>query len=561
MWVEAEGSALAACLDGLPPLVAGILARRGLGDADAVRRFLEPREDDLMAPGSIPSLDAAVARILAARERGERVVVVGDYDVDGVSSTAILIATLTACGLAAEAMLPDRLGEGYGFQPLHAERAEAQGASLIVTVDCGTTAYEAVDAAQERGLGVIVIDHHQPGRRLPDDVVVVNPLLAGPDAPGVGLAAAGLAFKVATGIFEACGRTAPTSALLRIACLGTIADMVPLVGENRTIAALGLRELSRTRSLGLRALYALAGVRSGKPLDAEDVGFRIGPRLNAAGRLGSAQPALDLLLTRDSALASELARRLEEANAARRAEEESVVREATERFAGLGDDLPPLLVAWDPGWHRGVVGIAAGRLARSFHRPTILLGVEGETATGSGRSIPGIHLHRFLEPWRDQLERFGGHEQAIGLSASLASLGDLQSRWLEAAQTGWSADQLRRQLVYDATVEAQHVDATFARALAQLAPHGVGNPRPVVRVGPLRLFAPPRTFGTRADKPHLSAVAVPADAPGARGLRLLGWSWAAKAELLAGEFEVLADVELDRDGEAVLRLIDARPAE
>lgn len=539
--------------------MATLLARRGVTDEASARRFLDPKLEDLEPPSAIPGLDRALERLALAHARGERVVIVGDYDVDGVSSTAILVASLRACGLAVESLLPDRLGEGYGFAPVHAERAAAAGATLIVTVDCGTTAYAAIDAARSRGLGLIVVDHHQPGEPLAESVILVNPLTMGSDAPGATLAAAGLALKVAVGLFERLGKVAPISALVRIAALGTIADMVPLLGENRVVASVGLRELGETKSLGLRALYQQAGINPRGGLESDDVGFRIAPRLNAAGRLGSADPALELLLTRDPAVARQLAAQLEEINHQRQAQQALVIDEACRRVAALGAELPPILVEWDATWHRGVVGIAAGRLSRQFHRPTILLGVEDGIATGSGRSVPGIHLHEFLEQSGGRLLRFGGHAQAIGLSAEVESLEDLRRAWIEAAAVAWPAELLQPRHYYDAEVDPAIVTVEFVRSLFQLRPHGVGNPRPVVRIGPLQLTHPPRPFGKADPKLHLEAFARPSGRS-SPVLSLLGWQWANRAADLAGDFEVLGDVQLDRDGRPQVVLLDARPA-
>ncbi len=561
LWIPAPAPPTVDLAGDYPPWLATLLARRGVTDITEAQRFLDPRLEHLDSPFQIPNLPRALERLVQARDRREKVVVVGDYDADGVSSTAILVASLRACDVEVEPILPDRLGEGYGFGPVHAERAAQRGAGLVITVDCGTTAHAAVDAAIERGLDVIVVDHHQPGTPLPDVVILVNPLIAGPGAPGSSLAAAGLAYKVGVGLFERLDKPAPARALVRIAAIGTIADMVPLLGENRVLAAVGLRELGDTRSVGLRALYRKAGIDGRGGLDAEDIAFRIAPRINAAGRLGSADPALDLLLTRDDAAARDLAAHLEEANSERRVAEELVVSAARERFARLGSELPPILVEWDEQWHRGVVGIAAGKLARAFNRPTVLLGVEGDTATGSGRSVPGIHLHQFLNRSASELARFGGHEQAIGLSVPVERLEGLRRTWIESAVAEWSPELLRPRLVYDAHLDPAEVTPQLADALLRLGPHGSGNPRPLLRIGPMVLAGGTRSFGKNASRPHLGAQA--------RSLRgrgpvvsLIGWGWSEGGqEKLAGEFEVVGEVQRDRDGLVQVTLSDARPAE
>ncbi len=554
-WVPAPIPAAASDLarDGYPGTLAALLARRGVTGAEDAHAFLEPSLDDLHDPLALAGMDRAVGRLAAARERRERVAVVGDYDVDGVTGTALLLAVLRYCGFEAEAILPHRLREGYGFQPLHVERARRHGCSLVVTVDCGTTAGSAARAALAAGIDVIVTDHHLPGSDLPAEVVQINPHQDGSSYPFPHLSGAGLAFKLAQAVARAAGRRPDPEALLRIACLGTIADLVPLVGENRVIAALGLAALPSTPSPGLRALLARAGVKA--PLSASDVGYRLGPRINAAGRLDDAGKALDLLLTRDPEEADRLAGALEHWNQERQSEEQRVVREARARMSER-ESLPPILIAWDEGWHRGVVGIAAGRLARDFFRPALLLAVEGEEAVGSGRSIPAIELHDFLGRWQDDMLRFGGHAQAVGLSVSSDRLESLRRSWEESAAV-WPEETFTKTLEFELDLAPADLDGELLEQLSRLEPHGQGNPRPLLKVGPLRLAGPPRIFG-RSERRHLSGVALGPD--GAR-VPLLGWGWGDRVDALAGEFETLGHLELDRyTGRPVLRLVDSRTA-
>jgi single-stranded-DNA-specific exonuclease len=545
--------------------MAALLARRGVSDTAGARAFLEPSLDQLhepCGPAGLHGLDAALDRLVAARERGERVAVVGDYDVDGVSGTALLLAVLRFCGIEAEAILPHRMREGYGFQPVHVERAAASGCALVVTVDCGTSSGAAAGRALEAGIDVIVTDHHLPGDALPGGVILVNPRQEGCGYPFPDLSGAGLAFKLALAFIERLGLSVDTDALLRIACLGTIADLVPLLGENRTIAALGLRALGSVRSPGLRALLAQAGVRP--PYSAADVGYRIGPRINAAGRLDDAAQALDLLLTRDEAQARELARRLDQWNRERQDEESAVVDAAREalrvrrgawNLEGNLDAEPRIAVAWSEGWHRGVVGIAAGRIARELHRPTLLLAVEGDQAVGSGRSIPGVELHGFLDRWSGDMVRFGGHAQAVGLTVEPSRLEGLREAW-EASSLEWDDELFVRHHEYELAVAPGEVTDALVDELLHLEPHGQGNPRPLLRVGPLRLVGTPRIFGKR-ERRHLGGEAEGED--GSR-VKLLGWGWAERAPALARPFEVLAHLERDRyDGRPVLRLVDSRP--
>lgn len=496
----------------------------------------------------------AVNRLVAAREAKQKIAIVGDYDVDGVTATAQLLAVFSACGMEAQAILPHRMRDGYGFQPCHVERAVEAGCALIVTADCGSSSLPAIEAAGAAGLSVVVTDHHLPGGPLPAGTIQVNPRQSGCGYPFPDLAAAGIALKLSLALAERLGRPLPVEALLRISCLGTIADLVPLRGENRVIAALGLKALESSRSVGLKALIRQVGMKP--PYSASDIGFRIGPRLNAAGRLAEADPALEILMSRDEKRANELAAQLDGWNRERQSEEAQVVEQAQaqaeERVEHLGG-LPAIFALWSPEWHRGVVGIAAGRIARTWNRPTLLLAVEGETATGSGRSVPGIALHGFLTPWKERLIRFGGHAQALGLSADLGCLPALREEWEASAAGAFPPDLLLRSFSYELDAAPKEIDLGWLAALARLAPFGQGNPQPVVRVGPLELVAPPRFFGTE----HLSARARGTDGG---PLNLVGWGWQSRADDLLGRFEVLGTLDLDRFlGEPVMRLIDARP--
>ncbi|MEM6456902.1 MAG: DHHA1 domain-containing protein, partial [Acidobacteriota bacterium] len=324
------------------------------------------------------------------------------------------------------------------------------------------------------------------------------------------------------------------------------------------IAALGLEALASTRSPGLTALMEVAGVAP--PLSATDIGFRLGPRLNAPGRLDAADKALQLLLSRSRTEARALAAELDRWNRDRQASEQQVVSEAREAVLQRAEsqpdgEMPPILVAWSERWHRGVVGIAAGRLAREFHRPTLLLAVEEDSATGSGRSLPGIHLHGFLDAWRDDLLRFGGHAQAVGLTAPRAELDSLRDAW-EAAARRWLDVVRTRHRRYELSVTVDQVTPALLDQIERLAPFGQGNARPLLRVrGPLTLLGPPRRFGNG----HLSALCRPADGE-APPLRLLGWGWQARSgDLEAAPFELLGHLEHDRyRGGIVLRLVDAR---
>ena len=535
---------------GLEERIAHLLAHRGVGSLEEANAFLNPSPDSLRHTDGLAGLAAALVRIERALERSEKVMVLGDYDVDGVSSTALLAASLTAFGLHTSTLLPDRLTEGYGFQPIHAEKVAEKGVSLLITSDCGTTSYDAVERALELGIDLIVVDHHLPGKPLPETVILINPKQEGCQYPFKDFAAAGLALKLVLALEAHLERKLPLEALLRIACLGTVADVVPLVGENRIIASAGIKALDRVRSKGLRALIEVARIRP--PFSAEDIGFRIGPRINAAGRLGRADPALELLLTRDGDRARELAATLDRLNRDRQGEERLVTEEAVRMFEARAPK-PPIFVAWSPEWHQGVVGIAAGRLARKYRRPTVLLAQRGDRATGSGRSISGVNLFDFLDCSRTELERFGGHSNAIGMTVLVDKLPELVKRWEERADKEWNSDLFTIRHRYEIELEAEEVSLEFLESLSRLEPHGEGNHRPLIRVDGLEVKERPHFFGNS----HLKVWVT-----GSRGGRfqLLGWSWAERAAEFTGEIDVLGYLELDRyTNRPVLRLMDVQP--
>ena len=554
-WVAAPTPPEAAALEqeGWPSWLAPVLARRGLRTPAEADDFLNPSLDQLHDPLLLPDMPAAVERLAASAAESRRVAVVGDYDVDGVSATALLSAVFRACGLEVEPILPHRMRDGYGFQPSHVRRAVDAGCELVVTADCGSTSFEAVAEAVDAGLGVIVTDHHEPGGALASGALHVNPKRPDSEYPFGELSGAGIALKLALALAAHVGRAIDPVKLLRIACLGTIADVVPLVGENRVIAALGLEGLAHTTSPGLRALASIS--RTKPPYTATDIGFRLGPRINAAGRMASPEPALELLLTRDQTRAGELAAELDRLNRERRLAEALALDQARKAVTDREGELPPILVAWSSEWHRGVVGIAAGRLAREFHRPSILLADQGGTATGSGRSVRGISLHGFLKGWSDDFERFGGHAQAIGMTVETDRLPDLVARWEESARADWDPALLIPRYRYDAELRVDQVDMNLLTSLSKLEPCGASNPTPLFRLGPVGLARPVRQFG----EGHV-AMRV-ADSSGG-SFDIVAWRWAERVAELPASFEILGHFELDSyTGRPVLRLVDARSAE
>jgi single-stranded-DNA-specific exonuclease len=477
--VPPEAPALASEM-GIPLVLAALLVRRGVRDGSQARAFLEPDPARLHDPLAMKGMEEAADILVRAASAGRRIVVFGDYDVDGITAVVALRAALRRAGADADAFLPHRLRDGYGLKPETVRRVLAeQKPAVIVTVDCGISALEGVACARAAGVEVIVTDHHLVGSELPVGAVVVNPRQPGCGYPFKELAACGIAMKLAIAVARRAGFALSLESLLRVACLGTIADLVPLVGENRILAAAGLAALASPRAPGLRALLSEAGVLHGTAPDSEQVAFRVAPRLNAAGRLDTAELSLALLEERSFLRARELAGELSRRNGERQTIERQVVGEARQRVESGGGAASAVLVEADPGWHRGVLGIAASRLAREYHRPALLFGFDGGRAIGSGRSIPGVPLYDTLRPLGEFFSEYGGHDQAVGGSLPADRFEDFRAAAFEHFGRSIPPEKLVR--VDEAEWELPLEDATeeLLRGLAGLEPHGNGNPRPV----------------------------------------------------------------------------------
>ena len=456
---------------GMSEITAGVLVRRGLGDPAVARAFLAAE-----APGHDPLLlgdmAAAVARIRTAVERAERICVHGDYDVDGICATAVCVLSLRELGADVDWRLPSRFEEGYGLAVETVERLAADGFSLLVTVDCGITAAAEVARAKELGVDVIVTDHHRPGDELPDCAIVAT---RPSSYPFPELCGTGVAHKLAEALL---GADHPALARqLDLVGLATIADVVPLVDENRALAAAGLRQLARTRRPGLRALMQSARVDPAA-VDAAAVGFRLGPRINAAGRLNRPDVALELLLTDDADQARALAGELETLNRERQAVEDRMLRDAVSRVEGWPEPQRRRhgYVLWDEDWHEGVIGIVASRLVERFGRPVVLIAGTGDGWKGSGRSISAFDLHSALAACATHLESFGGHRAAAGLSIRTEELEPFADAFAAHADAVLDDDDLRPLQMVDAIVPASALTLDLAQELDRLAPFGLGNP-------------------------------------------------------------------------------------
>jgi single-stranded-DNA-specific exonuclease len=479
--------------------VAVTLVRRGYRTVDAARRFLEARESH--EPTEFRGMEQVCELILTAARSGRRITIHGDYDVDGVCSTAILVSTLRSLGANCDWLIPDRLADGYGLTMSSVQELQRRGTDLVITVDCGIGSVEEVAAARAAGIQVLVTDHHLPGERLPD-CPVIHPVVS--DYPFEGLCAAGVAHKLAIALCDAAGRGAvetvggrrhPCDRDLDMVALATVADMVPLVGENRRLVREGLRVMRDGARVGLRALMAAAAVDP-QTVDAGALGFRLAPRINAAGRLYRADAGVELMLTDDRDRAAAIAAELDRANAERRWTERTVVEGAERARAALPPELAdaPALILTGQGWHPGVVGIAASRLAERHFRPTILLSVDGVRAKGSARSIPDFDLVAALDATSEHLGRYGGHRAAAGLELEADRLDAFREAFIAHAAAKIDPADLVRTDRLDALVGVGRdgIGMDLARQLETLGPFGMGNPGPrlLVPSGRLREVRP-----------------------------------------------------------------------
>ena len=486
----------------LSPLLCQILINRGITDAAGARKFLAPSLHDLHDPYLLSGMDASVRRIVGAIQTNEQIAVYGDYDVDGVTGTALLLTFFVALGLNVASYIPDRREEGYGLNREAIRQLAGRGTRLLITVDCGSTALEEVALAGQLGVDTIITDHHQPPETLPDALAVVNPHQLSCGYPNKHLCGVGLVFKLLTALrahMRQAGvlpqRLPNLKRHLDLVALGTIADVTPIQGENRVIVQHGLEELTRTLKPGLQALRQVSG-REGKSASVGEVGFQLAPRLNASGRLGSAAHSLELLMARDRAEAETLAAGLDEVNRERRALQADIERAVHERIdRQYGGTPPAAIVLGDADWHLGVVGIVAARIAETYHRPTFLLQIDGATARGSGRSIPTFDLYDGLQHCAEWLERFGGHRHAAGLTVSVDNLAALQEAFVRYADDRLGPEELRPVLRLESVVPLADIDPALVNELASLEPHGPGNPMPVLAASGVSIASSIRRLG------------------------------------------------------------------
>ena len=518
----------------LHPIVARVLVQRGYRSLEAVGTFLDDSLGKLPDPFLMKGLPAAVERLVRAIEKQERVVLYGDYDVDGVSSTALLTSFLRDVGLEVKTYIPHRLAEGYGLNKAAIEKLAAEGMQLLVTLDCGITSHAEIEVANALGVNVIVVDHHAVPEVMPPAVAVLNPLQPGCDYPTKWLCAGGVTFNLCMGLrkllrekgaFET--RKEPNlRQFLDLVALATVADVVPLVGANRILVTHGLQELTLARRPGVKALKTVAGLLD-EQVTAGHVGFRLGPRINAAGRLDDASVGLRLLLSRDVAEATPLAMQLDEANQERQQIERAMLESALQQAQDAVNRGARGLVLHADNWHPGVVGIVASRVVERFHRPTVLIGIHDGVGRGSARSIEGFHLYDAIKQCSELLERFGGHKAAAGVTVAVDKLEAFRQKFEAICMEKLKPEDLVGRCKVDAKVGVGELDATTVKALQKLQPFGMGNAEPTLALE--RQAATPRVLQnkTPGEPGHLKLTLDAAPA-----LDVIGFRLADKAPLI-----------------------------
>lgn len=552
---DAERSGLLARVLGVSPILAALLINRGYADEVAARVFLSPTYDQLHEPYSMLGMKEAVARLQRAIETREPILIYGDYDVDGTTGTAVLLRALKLLGANAGFHIPHRFTEGYGIQQAALEKAVADGYKLVVSIDCGIRAHEPLYWAQDNGLDVIITDHHLPDEEsgAPPALAVLNPNQAGCPYPDKNLAGVGVAFKLVHALFREQGREAQVPAFMKVVAIGTVADVARLTGENRTIVAIGLKDLARVANPGLRALIDVAGCGDGTGMTAYDLGFRLGPRINAAGRMDAARAVVELFDTRDSDEARRLANHLDARNEERKTVQQQIIDLAVAELKDPTDCYVAVIAG--EGWHRGVIGIAASKIADRVHRPCVVLSIDGDMAHGSGRSIEAYHLLNGLTACADLFEKFGGHSHAAGIAIKTERIAELRRRLNQHAASCLTSEDLEPRVHVDLELAPDAVTFTLARELDALEPFGAGNPRPVFVTRNLRCLSEPSVIKDRHLKLRLAG-------PQNRPLEAVWWNCIeGETPQLNGSIELAYTIETspwNGDFKMQLNVVDLR---
>jgi single-stranded-DNA-specific exonuclease len=483
---------------GVSTIVASLLVARGYDNKQSAEAFLNPSLHQLHDPSLMLGMSAAVERLLYAIDNQQPILIYGDYDVDGTTGTAVLLRALNMLGATTGFHVPHRFTEGYGIRQEALEKALADGYKLVVSVDCGITAHEPLHWARANGLDIIITDHHLPDADAgaPPALAVLNPNQRGCSYPDKNLAGVGVAFKLIHALFRARGRESVVPGFLKMVAIGTVADVAKLFGENRAIVALGLSDLPRARNPGLRALIEIAGCGDDSEMTAYDLGFRIGPRINAAGRMDAARAVVELFSATNQEEARRLAEHLDTRNRERMEAQREIFNRAIEEFESSGTDLSlcyAAVIAGD-GWHRGVIGLAASKIAERLNRPCVVISLEGDVGHGSARSIEAYHLFDGITSCRDLLEKFGGHSHAAGLSIKRDQIEEFRRRLNEHAASCLTEDDLIPAIQIDAEIGAKELGFGLSQDLRQLEPFGAGNPRPVFMTRGFRVMGQPQVI-------------------------------------------------------------------
>lgn len=530
----------------ISPLLAQVLIARGFSEAESARSFLDARLSDLHDPSQLPGINAAADLIVAAMKDKRRITIYGDYDVDGVTGTSLLWHCLQLCGAAVDYYIPCRMEEGYGLneaalQQLHEEDPKR----LIVSVDCGIASVDEAEFARSIGLDLIITDHHHIGTTLPEALVLVHPRLPGSEYPFGDLCGAGVAFKLAWAICQRLGDGKKASLRMReflkqavgLAAVGTIADVVPLKGENRVIVRYGLQSLREQSSLGMKSLMRIAGLMEKPELRADDIGFALGPRINAAGRLGQARLAVELLTTDNAERAAKLAEYLNQLNDNRKTVERRIFKQAKEMVAENPEwEQHKTLVLAHHDWHPGVIGIVASRVSEEFGKPTVMISLRDDgTGQGSGRSWAGFDLYAGLASCQTHVLSFGGHKAAAGIRLKATSVNDVRN-----ALAAWAAEHFHptaedTELQIDAEVLLSEITLAAVQQLERLGPFGQENPQPRFVANRVELAEPPRTMG-EGDR-HLS-IRVRQQSTAMRAVAFGRAEWADQLQSTNGQFSI-----------------------
>ena len=489
---------------GIPRLIAQLIARLDIEDTEAAKAFLSPRLKHLDDPFNLSQLEDAVLRIRQAMAAKERILIIGDYDVDGVTSTALLVHVLNTFGIFPEYTVPLRLEEGYGLSRMAIDRAlDGRSAGLVIAVDCGTNSSDEIRHIKSTGADVIIIDHHRSTCEEAIPAILVNPHVNdGDHEPWKNLCSVGLVFKLVHGIVKSLREDEDPAAFkiqlkdyLDLVAMGTVADLVPLVGENRILANRGLKMLESTRREGLHALFQVAGMQSGNPVTSTDISFKLAPRINASGRLADAELTVKMLLNRNVTQCLEMAKQLDSMNSERQDIERGIVEEA-DQYIETHLQGSYGFVLHNPSWHSGVVGIVAGRVSRKHNVPTIVLGEDRGFAKGSGRSVPGVNLVEVLGECSDLLESWGGHPMATGVSLEESNVDAFQKAFNQAVKRALEGDAFEPELEIAANIQPEDICENFMDTMGMLHPFGQGNPEPIFGIKNICLGRPPETFGS-----------------------------------------------------------------